>query len=444
MGNAISHNVELSGRPSSHVNILDALDAVDLIMQSHSTTSFVTPMPQTADATDGIMASKEQLSDNYCNMASRIDSNSDTSMGACPDKIISPWESLAELAFGPNWFIEGKKREEHNQKRLASTTNEFNPFQHPVDGSLSDKAAAATAPQFAIGTADKSNERYKEMNGVEHPPQQCWYAPYVDVVPYYPIMQKVKRIGSIPLNLRNELHQQQQQQQHLDISLSRREKMEVQSRVAEARIDCTLRSIPDTKYWGVPPSIFESNMNGEKEQHDDNKMDDDNTTTKGADTPPNDSRDNNKIYPFFLPPLPPAYTYKFSSSSATNFEGTQLAVGKKTSTVTDPSQGGSIIATTTSSSSLLHDEELLKDSNVRSSLVKFSDDDGDSDNHNYYWGSRKRRKVMDDHRPMVVPRGLTTNGNGASTCTTNAALQQAIRPSSNRASRILEGSMDTS
>jgi len=444
VGSTISYNVELSGRPSSHVNILDALDAIDLVMQSHSTTSFVTPMPVAADATDEITAPKEQLTNNNYNTASRIDCNLSSTMGTCTGKIILPWESLAEFAFGPNWFIEGKKREEHNRKSLVSTNGStLYPFKPFLDGSLTDEADTTTAPQSAIGneTAETSNERYKDIHGVEHPQQQCWYAPYVDVVPYYPIMQKVKRVGSIPLNLRNELHQQQQ---HLDISLSNRENMEEQARVAEARIDCTLRTIPDTKYWGVPPSVFESNiMNGEKEHHDDNKMGDDITPSKRPDTSQKDSRDNSKIYPFFLPPLPPAYTYKFSSS-ATSLEGPQLAENKQSFPVTNSSQVGTTTpAATASSGSLFHVDELLKDSTVRSSLVKFSDD-GEFGNDNYYWGRRKRRKVIEDHRPLIVPKGLTTNGGGASTSSTNTALQLTIRPSSNRANRILEGSMDTS
>ena len=121
MGSTISYNVELSGRPSSHVNNLDALDAVDLVMQFHSTTSFVTPMPVAADATDEITAPKEQLK----NTTSRINCNLSSTMGTCTGKIILPWESLAEFAFGPNWFIEGKKREEHNRKSLVSTNGKY-------------------------------------------------------------------------------------------------------------------------------------------------------------------------------------------------------------------------------------------------------------------------------------------------------------------------------
>lgn len=429
MGNTISHNVEMSGRPSSHVNILDALDAVDLVMQSHLSTSFVTAMATTAD-TDGSATYKEQLNNNIT--AAGFGSNPITSMGrgvASFNKIVTPWESLAEFAFGPNWYIEGKKREEQNQKNLASADeSDSKQSKSFADGLLSkntDTTAPVTVSATENETAEKVNET-KNIPGTEHP-QQYWYAPYVDVVPYYPIMQKVKRVGSIPVNLRNESLQQQQQQLEFPSS---RDKMEEQARVAEARINSALRSIPDTKYWGVPSSISEINMNGEKEQEDE-KMGDDTTALKKADSAQQYARDSSKIYPFFLPPLPPAYTYKFSSSS---LKGMQPAEDNFSSRLTDSSVGNAILS---------QDEELLKDSSVRSSLVKFGDDDGGVDDDYYWGGGKKRRKIVDD--TLVVPKGLSIGGTSATTTSSSAPTPQLlIRPSSNRANRILEGSMDAS
>ena len=307
VGNTISHNVEMSNRPSSHVNILDALEAIELVFQEK----------------------------NYI----MKDSSSFTT-----------WESLAEFAFGSQWYKEGKMREKQEHDDGIPLTDTETPEITPKD---------------------------------EH---QRWYAPYLDVVPYYPIVQK--RGGRIPISLVAE-----------EIGTDNQEKLDEKAKEAESKIHASLQAIPDDYYWGAPPlAIPNSNATSSGEDHINNNA------VKGAE---------NNTYPWFLPPLPPAFTYKGGLSDTSKSLIEQRDTMLHTTTSTNP----------------LQDEQLIN--TVRSSLVKM-----EGEEEELYWsGARKRSRI--ENTPSV-PRGWIPTSGTATTSTP----QLLLRPSSNRANRILEGSMD--
>jgi len=312
VGNTISYNVEMSNRPSSHVNILDALEAIELVFQQK----------------------------NYI----MKDSSSFTT-----------WESLAEFAFGSQWYKEGKMREKQERE----------------DGkSLTDTETPKITPEEE---------------------QQRWYAPYLDVVPYYPIVQK--RGGRIPISLVAE-----------EISTDNQEKLDEKAKEAESKIHAALQAIPDDYYWGAPPSVTpplgttNSDVTASGEDHRSNKQ---------------LEKAENNIYPWFLPPLPPAFTYKggLQDTSKSLIE-----------------QRDTVLHTTTSTNSH-QDEQWIN--TVRSSLVKMEGEEED-----LYWsGPRKRSRI--ENTPSVPKGWIPTSGTA-----TTSTPQLLLRPSSNRANRILEGSMD--
>lgn len=451
VGRTLSHLVESSGRTSSHVNILDALHACELVALPAVERLH---LRDGTDATETLFAgtgATTTSSSSNSNNHKGNNNNNNTTTTTTRTHLSSDWQGLATFLFGPKW--------------LSTSTNN-NDDEEDGEGSGELRQSNQNAGgKVGPSVLEPQNMKKKQIVG--------WDAPYLDEVQPFPIAsEKCANPHSLSSHSSGRL------------TSSSTIPIDTTTEAAEEEMDSTeaeLDFIPDTIFattdsWGgiqnnnkrKATSVLDDTHHPHKEdvtmtdvvQQDGGpsssstlppprkkvKFDGPTataatattaTTTTVMETIDLTQKKEREIkamlhIPSFYPVPPVFKSSSFAGGSETErtviVDNTTLATNTTTTTTTPQHQ--------TPSTSAADEAQSIVDGSklVRSSLVHMG---------NYYWGSGWNTNTtssdVDGRNSLVVPLGRNSNEILGSP---SDLVIPVGRASGSRVSRILEGSMD--
>jgi len=270
------------------------------------------------------------------------------------------WEALAAFGYGPSW------RQKHD---------------------------AVTAPN---STTNNNNDD-ENAHG--------WNAPYLDVIPNYPL----RRDGDWKSTHYKALEEEACATSH--DKNDKKDKDETSQR-AEKRLNNVLNSMPDV-FWGSEIPMKEDQDKKEKEEVSTPPTKRVKLSIPNEIKHPSTSTAERPAYlPSFLPSFPPFYTYQHPSSQAKHPTQQQRYLQTGSSNTIDSS------------------------TNVRRSLVQLY-----QSSHDASTNQTGNNEVTTENHSLVVPSGV--DGDASKEKGNGTAVTALTKASGSRIPRILEGSMDT-
>lgn len=400
VGRTLSHLVESSGRTSAHVNILDALQACELVA---------------SPAVERLHIRDSSSDDDLLFGTAAGGAGGAASMARA--HLSSDWQGLAAFLFGPKWLQETEDEDEASSLSLTARGQQGN------NNNMNGGGGGAAGGKVGPSATGEDTAKTKKKVG--------WDAPYLDeVLPFPQASEKCANPHPLPPYVGLSLHRADQDEEHYKAD-------EVDSDEEES-----LDHIPDKVFTGSWGSISKRKADS---------LDEINSSTE--DVTMTDADDNTASKP------PPKKKVKISTSdSAAVAAATAAAVEEDAAQKTEddkreemksklhvPSfypappimkvataKKGRTIVDTPTVPRVLEREEQEGSRSVRSSLVQLGS----------YWGSGwddPSNSKLSDKASLAVPLGRSDVGEQAPS---SALVVPLGRASGSRVSRILEGSMD--
>lgn len=161
IGKTTSHLVESSGRPSSHANALDAMQAI------HMTTAAAAVLQvHVKEETTNSTTSTEQGDEQTTTAITPVTNNNNNKTTTTTTTAAPPWNDLAVFCFGPKWLQEESSTSGNKRRSVGG-----------VGGKVGPSAGGA----------------------VEQEQQAGWVAPYLEEVPSFPMTTTKRSLGRAAL-----------------------------------------------------------------------------------------------------------------------------------------------------------------------------------------------------------------------------------------------------
>jgi hypothetical protein len=477
----MAHTAELSNRPSSHCNVFDALHAVEMLMGQPAAQqmTFVPPAAED-DAAEGVLATAAIAGGGALHVAptsANIKPHSTAAQeceAANEDDAVDPesaeaerlvkslsaqngWESIAEFAFGPNWLEHGIQliaEQTHdpalaneiapqgihgptestkntatvaivNNKVVDDTTQKENGMNGSKDNWNSAKAVSTNDLEKPStlgnggGQERDGGEKNEENNKRAQILAEGWNAPYPDVVPTYPRRKKI-RMNFATVALMDEACFEDQRpllgitsksvskKGLADKKLSAADKKVAAAADRKARRETLKKEkseAAEAKRSAEANDDIRPSATGESSNEEDNFL--------AGELRPH--RFGGPIPPW-LPPFPPTYTYQTLKQGSSSSRKVAAAATAACNSAKSAAPGGAV-----------------GNEHVRQSLVNIQRKDQE-DNPFHHWGA-----TTSTVGEIAVRSGVGDIQNPPSA----SSVAPLVRPSVNRANRILEGSMDS-
>jgi hypothetical protein len=394
LSQVLSHSVEVSGRSSAHVNVLDAIRAVEVcttaaVQRVHLHATATSSNHGGVVSSNGLLPSSESVSGDAA-VSNYSQQN--------PAQDVS-WKGLAAFCFGPNWHLV-----QQDGDTIEGTT------------STTRTAAAATTINRTGGKVGPSSLATSSKDG---PSFVGWKAPYPEEVPLFPLI-----LGKAPVanphagleeRVRQSLHEPRTEAETKDTN----------------ELENLLETLPDsvfTNEWGTldtpaQTTAASSSSDTIKER-----------PTKRVRLNDPETTESSLLVPFFFPAFPKS-TVDMGRTIVESLNHDNDA--RERSRV--------VFSSTTTSTTTMTPRQTAATSkdptlSIRSALLAMDKND--------YWGSSwQRQQQRDDVDSIHVPVGRIDASNSAATTTTSSSSQIIVplgRASGSRVSKILEGSMEPS